>query len=268
MTTAEKLQTIAENVSKVYEAGYEKGKSEGGDNETAYNEGFEAGKQAEYDEFWDTYQSNGERTHYNYAFQQWALDIIKPKYDIKPTGLANNLFYGVKAPIVGSKTVDMVEWLNELGIILDLSKATNINYLLTDVAFGRIGVIDATSATQMTYTFQRMKHLVTIDKFILKSDGSQVFSGNFIECAKLENITIEGTIGQNGFNVQWSTKLSKSSITSIINALSSTTSGLTVTLSKEAVDKAWGTPNNNNGTLTFEWAQLLGTKPNWTISLV
>ena len=36
MSIAEKLQTVAENVSKVYNAGYEKGKSEGGDNPLNY----------------------------------------------------------------------------------------------------------------------------------------------------------------------------------------------------------------------------------------
>lgn len=36
MSIAEKLQTVAENVPKVYNAGYEKGKSEGGDNPLNY----------------------------------------------------------------------------------------------------------------------------------------------------------------------------------------------------------------------------------------
>jgi hypothetical protein len=66
-------------------------------------------------------------------------------------------------------------------------------------------------------------------------------------------------IGQKNFNVHWSPKLSKASIESIINALSSTTSGLTVTISKTAKEAVF---------TTEEWATLIATKPNWTISLV
>jgi hypothetical protein len=40
MSISEKLQTIAENEQRVYNAGYEKGKAEGGNTEEAYNEGY------------------------------------------------------------------------------------------------------------------------------------------------------------------------------------------------------------------------------------
>ena len=43
MTIAEKLTLIAENQQKVYDAGYEKGKSEGGDTDAAYEQGYENG---------------------------------------------------------------------------------------------------------------------------------------------------------------------------------------------------------------------------------
>ena len=54
------------------------------------------------------------------------------------------------------------------------------------------------------------------------------------------------------------TKLTKASLTSIINGLSAETSGLTVSLSKTAV---------NNAFTDEEWATLIATKSNWTISL-
>ena len=64
MSIAEKLTTVAENVSKVYEAG----------------------KKSEYDDFWDRYQINGTRTSYSYAFagEGWGAINFKPKYTIKP----------------------------------------------------------------------------------------------------------------------------------------------------------------------------------------
>ena len=85
----------------------------------------------------------------------------------------------------------------------------------------------------------------------------------------LEDLTVTGVIGGDGFNVQWSTLLSKASITSIINALSSTTTGLTVTLSLAAVNKAFETSTGaNNGSTSTAWTTLIATKTNWTISLV
>ena len=77
-------------------------------------------------------------------------------------------------------------------------------------------------------------------------------------CIELRNITFSGTIGKD-IDFQKSTKLTKASIESIINALSSTASGVTVTFSQIAV---------NNAFSTDEWNALIATKPNWTISLV
>jgi hypothetical protein len=70
----------------------------------------------------------------------------------------------------------------------------------------------------------------------------------------------------------WSTSLSKESITSIINALSDSTSGFSVTFSKQAVDNAFGYVIDDyewfDGTNSAEWKALVATKPNWTINLV
>lgn len=66
MSIAEKLQTIAENEQKVYNAGFEKGKSEGGDTETAYNNGFNDGKQVGSDELLNVITNN--KTNFSYLF--------------------------------------------------------------------------------------------------------------------------------------------------------------------------------------------------------
>lgn len=89
MSIAEKLQTIAENVPKVYEAGKQ---ASGGGNSEA---------------FWYTYQDNGNRRNYDYAFAGggWTDALYNPKYPI----IADNnhrLFTGndkitdTKVPIV------------------------------------------------------------------------------------------------------------------------------------------------------------------------
>jgi hypothetical protein len=80
---------------------------------------------------------------------------------------------------------------------------------------------------------------------------------------------VEGVIGCDYFDVSPAKSLDKESITSIIDALSPATSGLTVTLSEAAVQKAFETsPGAADGVDTVEWVELYDTKPNWTIALV
>jgi hypothetical protein len=124
-------------------------------------------------------------------------------------------------------------------------------------------VINCTKSNNNNNIFYSSKALHTIEKWVLKDDGSQPFSNCFNLCESLENIVIEGTIGQNGLNLQWSTKLSKASITNTINVLSTTTSGLSVTLSQTAVNNAF-----TGGSTGSEWLNLIATKNNWTINLI
>lgn len=91
--------------------------------------------------------------------------------------------------------------------------------MFCDARFTRIGVMDLTSMSNANSIFYGYRLGITIDKVIIKPDGSQTFANAFYDCGALENLTIEGVIGQNGFNVQWSTKLSHDSLMSILNAL-------------------------------------------------
>ena len=52
------------------------------------NDVYEAGKQAEYDRFWDIYQENGKRVRYDNAFTGdcWVDAIYNPKYPIIVSG--------------------------------------------------------------------------------------------------------------------------------------------------------------------------------------
>ena len=192
MTIAEKLQTIAENEQKVYGAG----------------------EQAEYDGFWDAFQQNGARESYSYGFagHGWTDKTFKPKHNIKPNIMAN-MFYASR--IEG----DLVEILESLGVSLDTSKATSISNAFSTCRLSRIGIVDATGVTSTLQTvFSYAEYLQTIDKLILKADGSNVFNQAFVGAVSLANLTIEGVIGSNGFNVQWS-PLTHDSLMSIVNAL-------------------------------------------------
>ena len=241
MSIADKLTTIAENEQKV----------------------FESGKKAEYDAFWDSYQQNGSRENYYIGFSGngWTNETFKPKYDIRPTS-ARQMF-------AQSRITDLKGVLQRLGVNLDCSNCTNFSSMFNGSSITHIGVIDtraSATANELLYG----ANVISVEKVILKDDGSQTF-GSFVasESKNLEQIFFEGVIGQSGLNLRWSTKLSHDSIVSIINALSATTSDLTVTLSLDAVKKAFETSEGaNDGNTSVEWKALTDTKKNWTISLV
>lgn len=108
------------------------------------------------------------------------------------------------------------------------------------------------------YTFYLTQALKTIPMLIVSEKNTFVSCFHYTSC--LENITIGGVIG-NDINFQYS-PLSKASIASVVNALSETVSGMTVTFKESAVTDAFGS------TTAQEWLDLTATKSNWTISLV
>lgn len=222
------------------------------------------GMQTEYDRFWDAYQENGNRTNYKYAFAgpAWSKETFKPKYDLVPVA-GNNMFYSSN---IGG---DFVELLDNLGIKLDLSKVTGLSATFGYSYFTHLGIIDTSSSTTCYQMFVGCPYLVTIDKLILRTDGIQSFSNCFSECKSLENIIFEGVIGQNTFSMQWCTKLSKKSIISAINALSTKTTGYAAPFSLVAVNTAFETSEGAaDGSSSEEWETLVATKPNWIISLI
>lgn len=234
MSIAEKLQIIAENEQKVYEAG----------------------KQAEYDAFWDSFQNNGTRTNYESAFLSWDTSQFRPKYDLKGTTFASAFRFR-------GDVLDMSERLETLGVQLDTSGATNLAWAFFDAPISRIPKIDCSGVATIDSVFYNSPSLHTIDCLKLRDDGSNKFTYTFYASSNIKNITIEGVIGQSGFDMQWATVLTHDSIVSIINALSTTASGKSITLSNTAVNNAF-----EGGSEGSEWLNLIATKPNWTISLV
>ena len=203
---------------------YHKGASDG--IEQGRKEGIDEGKQAEYDRFWDNYQDNGNREHYTYAFSGlgWKKEIFKPKYDIIPS-ICGSMFYRTNMKI------DMVDLLETQRIVLDLSKSTNVSNLCNNAYFTRFVIVNTTSAPDLTAIFSSNIFLEEVLGLVLKDDGSQKFStSSFQGCSKLKQMPVSGTIGQNGFNVQWSTELTHDSLMSIINALQDKTADTSGTI--------------------------------------
>ncbi|MDO5478291.1 MAG: hypothetical protein Q4G23_03915 [Clostridia bacterium] len=147
---------------------------------------FEEGKATERDEFWGGLQDYGNEIGRNYyyffAYTRFTDALYNPEYPIICSEVANggqNVFY---------------------------------NTCLTDTK-----VPIYANSLNIGGMFYRARQMKYIRGLVLKE--STTFANAFTECNNLEKLIVSGIIGQNGFNVQWSTKLTHDSLMSIINAL-------------------------------------------------
>lgn len=231
----------------------------GGDTDAA----FEAGRQAEHDAFWDNFQygSDGkQKTYLAYFFagQGWSDRNFRPKYDIRPVGTAPGMFRH-------SYVANLKQILIDCGVVLDTSQATNLQYAFGYGAFTKMPKIDMSLSTNNDGIFVDVP-VVEIDEIVVSTKTT--FTATSFRCKNLKHMPVSGVIAQNNFNVSACTLLDKVSITSIVNALSTSTSGLTVTLSNAAVNTAFETSAGAaDGATSAEWLALENTKKNWTITL-
>lgn len=225
MNISEKLTQVAENELKVYVAGYEKGKAEGGDGAL---------------EVWEAILAGGQRTYFDGAFAhtRFSKDTMRLLYDIKPT-TANNMF--LNSAKKQTDMFSMTEVEKRDGKVFDFSNCTSFSGAFNSGCFDELNVIDLSKATSTYQTFYNGSSQARIKRInrLIFSEDTVISWGMFGYCTELEHVGFEGVISKSGLDMQWSTKLSKDSITSLVSALSPTTSDLTVTLSKEAVESAF-----------------------------
>ena len=276
MSIADKLQTIANNVEAVYGTGLNKGyvTGEAYGRDIGYTEGYAVGKSDgkddERSEFWDNYQSNGNRTSYEMAFkgEYWA-ENFKPKYDLNVIDGAQMFYaFGGFTYTTAGVTYDLTTILENYGVTLDTSNCTNLSNFYSYGSFSRVPITDTTGTTKtLSGLANYCRKLKKFDKLILKDDGSNLLGTMFNTCVSLTDIVIEGVIGDD-FDIKHS-PLNKESIISIVEHLSTTASGKTVSFKKSAVNKAFETSSDaNNGSTSTEWTTLIQPYSNWTISLI
>lgn len=173
--------------------------AENGDGyDNGYNEGLEAGKQAEYDKFWDTWQQNGNRTSYIACFagQAWTDELYNPKYPINATSNAGEMF---KYSQITSTKVP---------IVTDLGYTTSV--------------------------FQGCTKLKTIPSLKV-TERNQTFSVWFNDCRALEEINFtEDSVIANSISFFQSPLLNTASVNGIINALKDLTGATAQTLTFHA----------------------------------
>lgn len=222
---------------------------------------YEAGRQAEYDEFWDAFQYNGTRTHYAYGFsgRGWNKSTFKPKYKIAPI----EAHYIFNQSLIEGDLTQICQ--------LDTSNTTTLAYAFNNTFYlSKLGVIDLSkisNASDLQYLFYNSQ-VKTIEKIIMpKADITSNVAGMFDAMPQLKDIIIEGSIKFN-FNTQ-NSPLSKESIISFINALDLTVTNKTASFNQSAVNSTFETSEGlNDGSTSQEWLDLTATKPNWSISLV
>lgn len=195
-------------------------------------------------DFWEKVPVAMERHHF--AGDAWNVDNFYPRgYYVCASSSPQYLFaYHNRR----HEAYDFEQRLAQCGAELDFSGATRIDYgfyyanitVLPELEFGHM--------IRLLATFSGCSALHTIRKLTVGeiTEFSQAFAG----CTALENLTIAGTIGQNGLDVS-ECPLTRESLLSILAALKAGVSGLTVTLGESnlaklteaekaiATDKGW-----------------------------
>lgn len=177
-TTKQLLTIIAENQPKIKELGY--------------NEGFGAGKKAEYDEFWE-YQT---ATNYKMAFagRVWRESNFYPKRNMYVDN-ANGMFqeFGCEAPY---SILNLSQRLKECGVTIDFSRCTD--YGDADTVFysaqiSHIPKCDFSKMRSRLYLTFASSVIVEIEELVV-SDIYQDFQNTFNNANSLTTIKISGTI--------------------------------------------------------------------------
>ena len=138
-------------------------------------------------------------------------------------------------------------------------------YFYAQITDTKVPIVSgAPSANQL---FDRAFYLTTVPALDLTLATSVVNA--FRYCYALENIAFVGHISLS-LDLQWSTKLSKTSIENIMETLEDEDyNNQTLTLSKTAVDNAFETYSGAaDGSTSEAWTELLSNRLNWNVSLV
>lgn len=245
MSIAEKLTTIAENVQKVYAAG----------------------KQAEYNAFWDSFQFKGNKWDYNRAFANscWNAETFKPKYPIHCAS-CEEMFLKFNHD-ADFEPVD----LSDLNITTD--RSVNFNYMFWNANVSHIPALDMSNTNGSIYNAFSWSQtgfespLEIIDEIKIK-EGVQFSKDCFYKQKKLRKLILSGVLSTSIW-LQDCSSLSRESIVSIINAMATDSKGTSATFSKEAVNIAFETIEGAaDGSTSEEWVALISTKTNWTISIL
>ena len=250
MTLKEQVLQLKTDFDDVYAKGKADGQAEGGDVSEIVSQ------------FADTIQQRAENSQnrgtYNNSFlasniTETVLAKVMNAWDTSKSIIRTDFMFS-KAPNIGKGLYTDK---------FDLSNARTARGIFSNSGVTKLKVIDVRKTESgyngMANMFFDCKALVSIDEFYPSTKTN--FSGTFSGCSMLKTVIFKSEISQDLLDLSKSVLLDKESFESVINQLSSTASGLTVTLSLTAVNNAF--EGGKDGT---DWQTLIATKPNWTIA--
>ena len=240
---------------------------------------YESGKDAQYDEFWDAFQQNGDRTNYRYAFAGygWTADNFKPKYDIVITDADNVYLQTFDSTNINGSIKQILE---NQGVELKFQNLGTTNTLTRFIYncpnITELPILDFSSITGGDLgkiSICWLSELHTVEKIIFPitkvySTGSG--DGLLGYCPKLKNIVFEGTCCASIWLAR-SKELTADSVDSILGHLDSGeyTGTRTLTLPNEAVhtyEAKYGSEYPDS--VAARIALLNSEGANWTLALV
>lgn len=181
---------------------------------------YETGRLTEWAEFWDSYQDNGNRTDYYWAFvgAGWNDTTFKPKYDLRPVD-SGEMFENCAV-------TDLKGILENIGVTLNTSTATNLAMMFYNSKVTHIPVIDLSGISEDNTgsIFQLCTDLIEIEKLVLPSEDVSYSIDWFgtksagTATSNLEEIRFEGVI-KTTFDISMCPKLSHDSLVNIIGCL-------------------------------------------------
>ena len=186
-------------------------------------EGYNEGKAEGMSSFWDEYQENGNRKSYFMLFGGY--------------GWTDKIYSSIK---------------------YDFGKPTNVQAMfryasgITDT----LKPLDCTEAPNLATTFDGCTNLRQIRLLTVKD--SHTYTSTFRECYALEEIRFAGTIG-NDIDFSSCKNLSIESLVNIVEHLSTTTTGKTITFSGECITKYYVSAT--------DFSALTYGHENWTFAL-
>lgn len=202
-------------------------------------------------DMWDKYLADKPHTMGMFSGYGWTDETFKPNKDIVLQGYSLYTFYY-------SRITDLSARLKECGVKLTCGALQSLQACFGYSQITKIPYMDLTGLINYNNVFSNALNLKTIEG--VKFAPDVVFNTTFHNCPSLMHIIIDGNIAANGFNVSSSTKLTAASLESIINALSTSTTGLTVTLPSTAE------ANYDAVKGAGAWDSLVATRSNWTIA--
>ena len=212
LTGTQKKLTLADMEIGVAEV-YDKGQAAGG----------QLGREAAKREFWQNIPNMTQK--YLFAGPAWNVHTFYPEKSYHFSGNLTDYMFAFHGS--SSEPYDMAERLASCGVEFDYSGVTRANFMFYNTGFTKLPFMDLSGCSKLSSTFAYSRNLHSIAGLHISEDTD--FDRVFQQCIVLENLAVTGCIGKSGLDVS-ECPLSHDSLMSILNALKTGVSGLTLTL--------------------------------------